>query len=205
MRSKHAPEAVVHTSLGLNTLCQKLQGSTDLKILELGPARGGNIEFWSQFCSSVFVADLGASLPLPRLAEDQERTETEWKNLLGLPEGCRFDVILFWDLLNYIELTSIPSLVGYLSRFCRPGTILFSLIFDHSQMPEEITVYRIVDPSHLSYEISGPAMRACPRHQPRALTGALRGFRTSESFRLRNSVVEYLFAYEEEKSTARLS
>jgi hypothetical protein len=123
---------------------------------------------------------------------------------LGLPEGRRFDVILSWDLLNYIELSSIPSLAGYLSRFCRPGTILFSLIFDHSQMPEEITVYRIVDQSHLSYETGGAAVRSCPRHQPRALAGVLRGFMTSESFRLRNSVVEYLFAYEPQVAGSKL-
>jgi hypothetical protein len=63
-------------------------------------------------------------------------------------------------------------------------------------MPDEITVYRIVDPSHLAYEYGSSEMRACPRHQPRAIAGAMGQFRISSSFRLRNGIVEYLFAYE---------
>jgi hypothetical protein len=41
-------------------------------------------------------------------------------------------------------------------------------------------------------------MCACPRHQPRAISGVMTRFRTSNSFRLRNGVVEYLFEYEGE-------
>ena len=101
-------------------------------------------------------------------------------------------------LLCHFELPAVSGVIQYLSRFCRSGTVLFALIFDQKQMPEEITVYRIVDESHLAYEYGGPGMRACPRHPPRALAGAMLQFQTCNSFRLRNGVVEYLFAFEGE-------
>jgi hypothetical protein len=196
MTQKSEPEVVVQNSLGLKALCQKLEGISGLKVLELGPARSANIEFWSRYGSCIFIADLRAGLPLPFLAEDQQFPESEWDRILGLPEGRFYDVILAWDLLNYIELSTLPSLISYLSRFCRPGTILFFLIFDQPQMPEKITVYRIVDEQHIAYENGSVGKRVCPRHQPRALTKLLSQFQASDSFRLKNGIMEYLFTCE---------
>jgi hypothetical protein len=187
----------MHNSLGLQALCQKLQGVATCNILELGPVRKGNIEFWSRFSSSIYVADLRSSLPLPvLLSEESEFIDPDWDRLFGLPENQSYDVILAWDLLNYLELPAVASLMKYLKRFCRPKTVLFSLIFDQKEMPEKITIYGIADESHLEYVYAGSEMRVCPRHQPRTLAGAMTGFQTSESFRLRNGIVEYLFEYE---------
>jgi hypothetical protein len=66
-------------------------------------------------------------------------------------------------------------------------------------MPEQIPTYRIVDEGHIAYDNSGCGMRACPRHQPRALTMLMDQFRSAGSFRLQNGIVEYLF----EKTGAR--
>ena len=200
MAKDSLPEPAVYKSLGLGALCESLLGRTACSILELGPVRSENIVFWSQFCPSVYIADLRSSLPLPVAPADPdnpEQPEPDWDHLLNLPEGRRFDVILAWDLLNYLELSSAASLVRYLTRFCRPGTLLFSLIFDQKQMPEQITVYRIVDHGRLRYDQGSPAMQPCPRHQPRALAGIMHQFRAANSFRLQNGIVEYLFVYED--------
>jgi hypothetical protein len=199
MTKQVSPEPTIHRSLGLGALCETLQEAVTCNILELGPARGDNIEFWSRYGPSLYVADLRSGLPLPVAIEDPDNpevSEPDWEHLLDLPVDRRFDVILAWDLLNYLELSAAASLIRYLSRFCRPGTILFALIFDQKQMPEVITVYRIVDQERLCYDYGSPAMRACPRHQPRALTGIMRHFQTANSFRLQNGIVEYLFSYE---------
>lgn len=198
MTRKSQSELIMHSSLGLQELCQRLQGVAACDILELGPARSCNIEFWSQFNPSIYVADLRSVLPLPVSPfEDTEAPAPDWGQLLALPEDRCYDVILAWDLLNYLELPAVSGLIYYLRHFCKPGTVLFTLIFDQKQMPEEITVYRIADESHLNYECKSSGMRACPRHQPRALAGVMSHFRTSNSFRLRNGIVEYLFVYEE--------
>jgi len=199
MTPKTRPEPVVHTSLGLGALCQRLEGNCAWAFLELGPALGANVEFWSRYSEYIYVADLCSLMPLPEPdpSEDPESAGPgpDWDNLLGLPKGRLYDVILAWDLLNYLQLPTVTGLVDYLSRFCRPGTVMFSLIFDLRQMPQEITSYRIVDESHLRYEYSSSGMRPCPRHQPRALAAVMHQFQTANSFRLRNGVIEYLFVY----------
>jgi len=208
---KSLSEPASYSSPGLEELLQRLKEGATCDILELGPVRSRNVEFWSRFSTSLYIADLRSCLPLPATAvaaaedaaaaaaEDVEAApEPDWKRLLDLPEGRSYDAILAWDLLNYLDLASISSLIRYLKPFCRPGTILFTLIFDQKQMPEKITVYRIIDESHLAYEYGSLALRPCLGHQPRALAGVMSPFITSSSFRLRNGVVEYLFIYEGE-------
>jgi hypothetical protein len=196
MAQKGQPESVINNSLGLKALCQRLQDAAGCDILELGPARSRNIEFLSRFSPSIYIADLRSSLPLPPMPDDPDLPGPDWDRMLDLPANRGFDVVLAWDLLNYIELPAISGLIGYLSRFCHPGTVVFMMIFDKQTMPEEITVYQIIDETHLHYELGSSATRACPRHQPHALNQIMRRFRTLDSFRLRNGVNEYLFAYE---------
>lgn len=199
MERKPKPEPVVHSSLGLKALCERLDGTVSRDILELGPVRNVNIGFWSRFGPSMYIADLRSSLPLPGLtSEDSDFVAPDWDSLLGLPEGRSYDVVLAWDLFNYMELPALSSFIAYLKKFCRPGTVVFSLIFDQKEMPDQITLYGIADESHLNYEYAGMQMRTCPRHQPRTMAGVMSRFRTLESFRLKNGVVEYLFEYEGE-------
>jgi hypothetical protein len=188
-------EIYVHASPGFRSLCQHFLDMTNLDILELGPARGCNIEFWTHFSTSIFVADFRARLPLPPLEEEQEFPESEWHRILEIPAGRYFDIILAWDLMNYIEATSLPGLINHLNRYCKQGTILFTMLIDQPQMPEDSCVFRIIDEENLGYETSGSGLRECPRLQPRVLENTMRGFRTSDCYRLRHGIIEYLFSY----------
>jgi hypothetical protein len=195
---KKTPESIVHSSLGLGAICQRFQGIETCGILDLGPVKGDNVRFWSRYGPFLHIADLRSILPLPVVPEDPEileKPERDWGHLLTLPENRSYDLILAWDLPNYLEIQDFSSLIRYLSRFCRPGTLVFALIFDLKEMPEEICTYRIVDGERLCYEYGSTAVLPCPRHQPRAIAAAMPQFRVANSFRLRNGVVEFLFSY----------
>jgi hypothetical protein len=195
---KKTPEPIVHSSLGLGAICQRFQGIETCGILDLGPVKSDNVRFWSRYSPFLHIADLRSMLPLPAMPEDPEvleKPERDWESILTLPANRHYDIILAWDLLNYIEIQDVSSLIRYLSGFCRPGALVFALIFDLKEMPEEICAYRIVDGERLCYEYGSTAVRTCPRHQPRAIAIAMPQFRVANSFRLRNGVVEYLFSY----------
>jgi hypothetical protein len=197
MAQRSQIEPVVYSSLGLQTLCNTIQETGTCDILELGPIRGSNIEFWSRFSPFIFVADLRSSLPLPvSYSEEGKFVEPDWEHILNLPDGRSYNVILTWDLFNYMEISAVSSLVRYLNSYCRPNALLLALIFDRKEMPEKITVYRVVDETHLAYEYAGTEMRDCLRHQPRILSSAMSNFSAFESYRLRNGMVEYVYAYE---------
>lgn len=192
------PKPIVYGSLGIESLCNAIEERGTCDILELGPIRSRNIDFWSRYSPSIFVADLRSSLPLPRTHSDEdEYVAPDWNTILCLPEGRSYNVILAWDLFNYMEIEDVSSLVRFLCSYCSPGALLFSFIYDRKEMPAEITAYSVMDELHLAYEYNGGEMRDCPRHQPRALLHAMSNFSVIESFRLRNGMVEYVHLYEE--------
>jgi hypothetical protein len=77
-------------------------------------------------------------------------------------------------------------------RHCKPGNTVFSMVIDQNAIPGTGNAYRIVDEEHLGYELGDSR----PRLQPRVLENLMRGSRTSESFRLRHGIIEYVFCFE---------
>jgi len=194
--NSRVPEPEVFKSLGLQELCRLVQSFSSRSILDLGGAYGVNITFWSQFSPSIHVADLHSAMPLVPPAGGEAPPGPAWDRILAIPEGSQFDVVLMWDLLNYLEQPLVVDLIQYLLRFCRRGALMFVLIYDSHQMPAFPTAFKIKDEENLMYEGRTFETRPCPRHQPREVQRMFGGFRVSSSFRLRHGVQEYLFEYE---------
>jgi hypothetical protein len=113
--------------------------------------------------------------------------------LLAFPEETRFDAVLIWDLINYLERREVAALARQLARFCAPGAQLFALISILKQIPAEPMRFRILDHEHLAYETRTASVRPCPRYAPAELNELLRGFRLDRSFLMRHGTQEYLF------------
>jgi hypothetical protein len=136
--------------------------------------------------------------PPPDTEHDEPGLATRFAELLAFPEDTRFDAVLIWDLINYLERREVAALARQLARFCRPGAQLFALISILKQIPDEPMRFRILDREQLAYEPRTAAMRPCPRYAPAELNELLRGFRLDRSFLMRHGIQEYLFAREEE-------
>jgi hypothetical protein len=129
--------------------------------------------------------------------QDGEDEETglagHFGQLLAFPDETRFDAVLIWDLINYLERREVAALARQLAPFCRPGALLFAQISILKQIPAEPLRFRILDREHLAYETRTAAVRACPRYAPAELNELLRGFRLDRSFLMRHGTQEYLF------------
>jgi hypothetical protein len=133
----------------------------------------------------------------------QEREEQEaavasrrmqLSHLLEFPADTRFDAVLAWDLLNYLERDEVAALARQLEHYCRPGALLFALISILKTIPDEPQRFRILDKETLAYESRSAAVRPCPRYAPAELNELLRGFQLDRSFLLRHGMQEYLFS-----------
>jgi hypothetical protein len=191
------PLPETNKSLGLKALCDRLADRSGISILDLGSALGINVAFWSRFFPAMQIADIWSSMPEPA-PPSQEPVEpySGWPSILALPEEAGFDVILAWDLLNYLDQQQVTGLVRHLNGFCRSGALLFALIFDQPQMSVVPIRFKIAGTEQLIYETRTTETRPCPRHQPRDVQRMLSGFRTASSFRLRNGIQEYVFEFE---------
>jgi len=182
-------------SPALEILLRHLQTQRKHYVLDLGPACGSNVEFLARFGCKLYIADLlDGAFPGTRVASEPPRAGREVHDRLPVArEDAQFDVILAWDLFNYIRSDALQALCGRLRQLRRQGGVLFALISTRSRIPAEPMRFRIVDDRHLSYEVSSLATRRSPRYVSSEMERLLPGFRVTRSFLLRNGMQEYVF------------
>ena len=196
--SQHEP--AVYRSLGLNALLASLASDRKYFILDLGPALGVNVDFWSRLNCRLHIEDFYHSYVDKKASGTEESTEAILAELLPFSEDTRFDIILAWDLFNYLDLEELEALVQRLARWCHPGTLLFALLSSQPTIPAEPTLFKIVDSERMMYQTATSEMRPCPRHQPRDIAKLMARFNVSSSFLMRHGIQEYMFSYSEGKN-----
>lgn len=185
----------VHTSLAFNVLIHQIQPGRKSHILDLGPALGANVDYFAQFSCKLYIEDFYRTLTSFDYfsPEDGFSYEAVLEYLLPFRKSTRFDIILFWDLLNYLERDVFEHLVRHLSQYCTSGSLALALISTLKHIPEKPMNFRIVDSHTLSYESNSTVLRPCPRYQQTDLNHLMPDFRVCNSFLLRNGFKEYLF------------
>lgn len=183
-----------HT-LALRPIVERLGGRNRPCILDLGPASGGNVRFFSRFAGKLLIGDLHDEIRDGRFdpSTREHATALPWRND---GENPPLDLILAWDLFNYLELAHLRAFIRSLSRCCVEDTLLFALIWTRKEMPAAPQRFTIVGPDAIRYESMTDSRRPCPQYREPDLTRAMPGFQVETTFLLRNGVQEYLFAYE---------
>lgn len=186
-------EPDIHRSLALAALCEEIR-RRKLTVLDLGSAVGSNVEFLSKFGCKLFIEDLYAAL--------SSRTDGDlsgpgfFAEFLSLPEDTRFDVVLAWDLFDYLQRKELANFAEQLRRYTNRGALIFALISYHKTIPAQPYRFRIKDDQHLIYERRTGAERPSPRLAPAEVTNLLKEFRVDRSFLLKHGIQEYLLVRE---------
>jgi len=189
-------EPEVHRSLALSALFEGIRGRK-VNVLDLGSAVGSNVEFLSQYGCKLFIEDLYAALSSRTSGEEGDLAGSEFfADFLSLPEDTRFDVILAWDLFNYLHRKELATFSEQLRRFSHKGTLLLALISYHKQIPTQPYRFKIKDEQTLVYERRTASERPSPRIAPAEVTGLVKGFRVDRSFLLKHGIQEYLLVRE---------
>lgn len=190
------PREEVHASPALESLVERLERSAPPSILDLGPALGSNVEFLSGFSGRLSIADFHGTL----LADEglairfHEQPAAVLPELLAAGPGnkAEHDVVLAWDVFNYLNREQMDALGEHLARLTRPGAHLLTLVATAPEIPAEPVLYKIEDRSHLRYTVASPRPRKSPRWAPAELGRSLTGFSVDRSYLLRHGVQEYL-------------
>jgi len=190
-------EPDVHRSLALAALFEQIRGRR-VTVLDLGSAVGGNVEFLSQYGCKMFIEDLYAALSTRKGSgeEDDIAGPEFFAEFLSLPEDTRFDVVLAWDLFNYLRRKELAYFGEQLRRYTEPGALAFALMSYHKQIPAQPYRFKIRDEQTLIYDRRTAAERPSPRFVPSEMTGLLKSFRVDRSFLLQHGIQEYLLVRE---------
>jgi hypothetical protein len=182
------PVIDIHGSPGLGETVRAVRDDGKCKVLDLGPSVADNVEFVSLFASYVQIVDLidrgpSASGSGDRLAVLQALVDEHRRS---------FDLVLAWDVLNYLSTDQAQRMVRSVAELCLPDARLHAIIFATDMMPAVPNRYRIVDRDRLAYEFGTTEMRGVPNLPPAAVEKLLKGFRVEHSFVLQHGVHEYV-------------
>ena len=107
-------------------LADAFDGQRGLQILDLGAAQPETVNFFAEYRCRLYLADINceyaAARELNPCVLDNKESDQElsllFRELLNFPEGTRFDICLFWDFFNYLDLPALrafsSALVPYL-------------------------------------------------------------------------------------------
>lgn len=191
-----AAELEERTSLALPLCLRRLNGTEKTVVLDLGPARQENVGFFCGHSCRLFIGDLYSSL-VAAGAIGQPEPASEFASAcraaLDLPESTRLDLILTWDLFDYLEPSQISELAKVLHPHVAPTTALYGSVSYLSRIPARPGVFSLLSSDRLAYRPSTIAQRQAPRHKEPQLKRALSGFQIDRTFLLRHGHTEYLF------------
>lgn len=193
------PAAEIHRSPGLAALFEAIRRKgPGLRILDLGPAVGSNVDFLSQLGCKLYIEDLFASRSAASsmIGEGEILGADFFEQLFTQPEETDLDVVLIWDLLNYLKRRELPLLGEQLRRRVKPGGLLFALASNQKQIPAQPIRFRIHSEDQLGYERRSTTERPGPRHTPADVQVSMKGFRVDRSYLLRHGMQEFLFVRE---------
>jgi hypothetical protein len=138
--------AVEYPALGLKTALEQLPRPR-ASVLDLGPPLAANVARFNALKVDVRlrVADLDAAIDDLGL---REAPVAQWERRLGellpWPEAERFDLVLAWDLPNYVGRDRWPKLVQRIVAQLAPGGAFHVLVRVGQTMPSHPCRFRMV-------------------------------------------------------------
>ncbi|MGB1580835.1 MAG: class I SAM-dependent methyltransferase [Nevskiales bacterium] len=163
-------------------------------VLDLGSANGEIINLLSKYRCSLDIADLPATLATLRQLDEPELLQALVEKLLPRRDDEKADIVLCWDLLNYLDKPAISTLMTAVAGRAKPGAMVHSLItFSSIHMPAEPCRYGVIDSQHLLQYKTGNAERHAPQYSPKVLWECMPGYDLEKAMLLRNGMQEYLF------------
>lgn len=177
-------------------------------VLDLGGCSHGMVNMLSAYQACLHVVDLPSSLgPLQQIDRDAadvdhtlvDRFDALMPDLSAEPA----DLLLCWNLLNYLDPMALRALTTALAPRLRPTARLHAVMeYASDQMPAEPSIWmpdvmaEAVDDhqvDHIVVGASATSQRPAPRYTPRQLEGLLLGFSIDSTMLLSNGMQEHLF------------
>jgi hypothetical protein len=180
-RARTGSRELRQRSLGLPRLVEPLvKGrSGSYSVLDLGPASRSTLDFFLGRGARVTVADF----------ERSSRREL----FCSKPESP-FDLVLAWEVLNYLGPEDLGPFMDDLSPYVRPGATFHAFVSTGREMAATPSRYRIEDEATLVLD-SATHRVPSPRYAEPELLKRMPGLRVEHRFQLRNGMQEYVFSY----------
>jgi hypothetical protein len=114
--------------------------------------------------------------------------------MLPPPRDELVDIVLCWDILNYLTRPSIRALMDGIARRCHAGSLVHALIvYSAPRMSSRPGRYVPTDDGRVLNVSGSGSQIESPRYSPEDLSLAMPRFTVERAMLLRNGMQEFLF------------
>jgi hypothetical protein len=162
-------------------------------VLDLGPARTETVALFSQFRCRLEFADLGDCCEQLNAETDPLLLLQVLDSLLPRRRQEPTDIVLCWDILNYLRRPALQALMARVAMRSRPGTLAHALIaYSEPRMPARPDRYAALPDGRLVIRHTTGAECAAPRYTPEDLRHCLPDYTVESAMLLKNGMQEFL-------------
>ncbi len=180
-------------------ITEKLSVETKKTILDLGNANNNNLSYFSDYYCKIFIEDLFSSI-LKDDANNSNNTEDgtkipDYSNMFycGNHSDEKVDIILCWELLNYIPRETIRFFIEALLKLSQKETLVHAFIATQSAMADLPLEYTIKNELTMERITTSSNRIKSPRYNQLQLFKFMPEFKVIKSILHRNGMQEYLF------------
>ncbi|VUD59511.1 hypothetical protein TDB9533_02696 [Thalassocella blandensis] len=152
----------IHRSPGLTAIYNATRERSDLRVLDLGACTAGTFNFFSSNSGKIIFEDLKDFI-------EQHHTQPAEQFATALQEYClpknsdeRFDIVLAWDLLNYLPFENTVALLSYIKPWCKQDTFIFTIKYPGGSVPKQPPQFEILDKHRVKVQKFSVAQRQYP-------------------------------------------
>jgi len=194
------PPEIVHSAPGLKQALERLP-RPGASVLDLGPPLAQNVAFFNRLGARLEVFDLESTLRDERLWVAPAKL-AHWRErapaALGLGAAASFDLILVWDLPNYLGRERWPTLAERLVARLAKGGMLHLLARTGREMPERPSLFRWVEIDAIREEPRGDERVPAPRFSHGEIEKLHPGLAAAKSFLDKHGLQELLLEHADE-------
>lgn len=163
-------------------------------VIDCGPARSGLLELLAGLRCRIDVLDLPVQLNRLASLDADSDFEAWFAQWLPAADDEPADLILCWNLLDYLEPAQIAALMTVLIERLRPGGRIHALVeYSSPKMAAAPGGMAPAGKTALTLESVAERSRPAPRHSRGALEKLMPGLKTERGMLLSNGMQEYLF------------
>jgi hypothetical protein len=187
-----APEPL-HAPL-FHSLMQRMAAGGRWVVLDLGAARSATIRTLGRFRCRLDIVDLAEGIDALNGETDPRRVRQRADSLLPERRMESTDIVLCWDLINYLNQPALAAVMECVALRCKRGALAHGLVYYSAKaMPERPSAFVPVDDQHIAQHLWAGRDRPAPRYTPEDLARCMPRYGVERGRLLRNGMQEFLF------------
>ncbi|MGD8784234.1 MAG: hypothetical protein PVG75_07335, partial [Thioalkalispiraceae bacterium] len=177
-------------------LLDNFQEDRYYQVLDIMPASNQLLQYFSAFHSKLYLPACYRLLQSisPELLASEEKLNLAVLKMLDLEDNITgsLDLILLWDLPNYLDKDILQAFIQNLLSYCSRETLLHIYIYTREKMPVNSGLYQFQVDNRILVKHESQQMTRCPMYYQELLQKLLSPFMVERGILLSNGMQEYL-------------